>query len=72
MGNLKIQRVLFNQPIGTGNLVLAEMADATMRILHDGKPYSELQWKPGDVSDAVKVFMQLKEKLAGQELAKKK
>jgi hypothetical protein len=67
MGNPTIQRVHFRQPLSTGELVLAEMSDDTMRILHNGEPYGQLQWKPADVGDAVKVFMQLKRKLSQQE-----
>lgn len=63
MGNPTIQRVHFRQPLHKGELVLAEMSDDTMCILRDGKPYGELRWKPADIDEAVKVFLEVKAKL---------
>ena len=47
MDNAKIDRVMFRHPVAGGDLVLALMADRTIRILHKGVVCDPHEW-PAD------------------------
>ena len=54
---------MFRHPVAGGDLVLALMADRTIRILHKGVVCDPHEWPADQPERAVREYLTLKEKL---------